>query len=145
MAPAPVSFDLDTKKLTDGKHVLRIVSKDPRGKEGIKYIPFIGKIPIAMFHGSMDTSPAKVFSNFRSALQVLSVKSKADRLNSLCIIHTKNKDFHFFHSTNNFIFIELAEFGVAFFYFYKQKFEDYSVAVQSAMGIVQENYAGAGA
>ena len=39
--PAPVSFDLDTKKLTDGKHVLRIVSKDPRGKEGIKYIPFI--------------------------------------------------------------------------------------------------------
>lgn len=113
--------------------------------KGVKYIPFIGKMPIAMFQGSMDTSPAKVFSNFRSALQVLSVKSKADRLNSLCVIHTTNKDFHFFHSTNNFIFIELAEFGVAFFYFYKQKFEDYSVAVQSAMGIVQENYAGAGA
>jgi hypothetical protein len=39
--PAPVSFELDTKKLTDGKHTLKIVSKDERGTEGIKYIPFI--------------------------------------------------------------------------------------------------------
>jgi len=39
--PAPVSFDLDTKKLTDGKHVLKVVSKDHKGKEGIKTIPFI--------------------------------------------------------------------------------------------------------
>lgn len=39
--PAPISFDLDTKKLTDGKHVLKVVSKDHNGKEGIKTIPFI--------------------------------------------------------------------------------------------------------
>ncbi|GAB2977466.1 cytochrome c [Mucilaginibacter puniceus] len=39
--PAPVSFNLDTKKLTDGKHVLKVVSKDHKGKEGIKTIPFI--------------------------------------------------------------------------------------------------------
>jgi hypothetical protein len=39
--PAPVSFDLDTKKLPDGKHMLKVVSKDHRGKEGIKIIPFI--------------------------------------------------------------------------------------------------------
>lgn len=39
--PAPVSFDLDTKKLTDGPHVLKVVSRDHRGKEGIKTIPFI--------------------------------------------------------------------------------------------------------
>jgi hypothetical protein len=39
--PAPVSFDLDTKKLTDGKHTLKVISKDHRGKEGIKTIPFI--------------------------------------------------------------------------------------------------------
>lgn len=108
---------------------------------GADYIPFIGKMPIAMFQGPVDTSPAKVFSNLRSALHVLSVKSKVDRLNSLCIIHTKNKNFHFFHSTNNFIFIELAEFDVAFFYFYKQTFDDYSLATKSAMEIVQDHYA----
>lgn len=37
---APVNFELDTRKLTDGKHSLKIVSKDPTGKEGIRLIPF---------------------------------------------------------------------------------------------------------
>ena len=37
---SPVSFQLDTRKLTDGDHVLKIVSRDPGGKEGIRKIPF---------------------------------------------------------------------------------------------------------
>ncbi len=37
---SPVEFELDTRKLTDGKHVLKIVSKDPNGREGIRIIPF---------------------------------------------------------------------------------------------------------
>lgn len=37
---SPVNFELDTTKLTDGKHTLRIVSRDPGGKEGIRIIPF---------------------------------------------------------------------------------------------------------
>jgi hypothetical protein len=37
---SPVNFELDTRKLVDGKHTLRIVSKDPSGKEGIRLIPF---------------------------------------------------------------------------------------------------------
>lgn len=37
---SPVSFELDTRKLTDGEHILKIVSKDPTGKEGIRKIPF---------------------------------------------------------------------------------------------------------
>ena len=36
----PINFDLDTTKLVDGEHVLKIVSKDPHGKEGIRKIPF---------------------------------------------------------------------------------------------------------
>ncbi|MCC6288854.1 MAG: cytochrome C [Chitinophagaceae bacterium] len=38
---SPVSFELDTRKLTDGEHILKIVSKDPSGKEGIRKIPFV--------------------------------------------------------------------------------------------------------
>ncbi len=38
---APLAFDLDTRKLSDGDHTLKIVSRDHRGKEGIKWIPFI--------------------------------------------------------------------------------------------------------
>ena len=37
----PINFELDTRKLVDGEHVLKIVSKDPLGKEGIKKIPFV--------------------------------------------------------------------------------------------------------
>jgi hypothetical protein len=38
---SPVSFELDTRKLTDGDHILKIVSKDPTGKEGLRVIPFV--------------------------------------------------------------------------------------------------------
>lgn len=38
---SPVNFELDTRKLTDGDHVLKIVSKDPTGKEGVRLIPFV--------------------------------------------------------------------------------------------------------
>jgi len=37
---APVTFELDTRKLVDGPHRLTIISKDPTGKEGIRKIPF---------------------------------------------------------------------------------------------------------
>lgn len=36
----PIVFDLDTQKLADGEHVLRIVSRSPSGKEGIRKIHF---------------------------------------------------------------------------------------------------------
>jgi hypothetical protein len=36
----PVQFKLDTHKLSDGRHVLRIISKDGVGKEGVRIIPF---------------------------------------------------------------------------------------------------------
>jgi hypothetical protein len=38
---APVHFDFDTRKLVDGPHIFRIVSKDPSGKEGILLVPFV--------------------------------------------------------------------------------------------------------
>ena len=37
---APIRFELDTSKLLDGEHTLRIVGKEPSGKEGIRIIPF---------------------------------------------------------------------------------------------------------
>ena len=38
---APVNFELDTRKLVDGEHILTIVSKDVTGKEGVRRIPFV--------------------------------------------------------------------------------------------------------
>lgn len=36
----PVQFELDTRKLTDGEHTLKIVSKSPMGREGVRKIKF---------------------------------------------------------------------------------------------------------
>ncbi len=36
----PVKFDLDTTKIPDGKHSLRIVARSSKGSEGVKIIPF---------------------------------------------------------------------------------------------------------
>ena len=37
----PVQFELDTRKLTDGEHTLKLVSKSPAGREGIRKIKFL--------------------------------------------------------------------------------------------------------
>ena len=112
--------------------------------QGTEYIPYIGKMPIAMFQGPMEQSPSKVFSNLRNALKTLAIKSKAVKHNSLCILRTTNPDFHFFHSTNNFIFIELAQYNVAFFFFYKKEFATSGEAATLAQEIVQREYAATG-
>ena len=36
----PINFELDTTKIVDGAHTLKIVSKSNLGKEGIRKIPF---------------------------------------------------------------------------------------------------------
>ena len=37
---SPVNFELDTTKLVDGPHTLKIVSRDPDGSEGVRIVPF---------------------------------------------------------------------------------------------------------
>ena len=37
----PVQFELDTRKLTDGEHTLKLVSRSSLGREGIRKIKFI--------------------------------------------------------------------------------------------------------
>src|SRR5690606_41355215 len=36
----PVKFELDTTKIPDGKHSLRIVARSSRGVEGVRVVPF---------------------------------------------------------------------------------------------------------
>ncbi|MGV8992530.1 MAG: cytochrome C [Flavobacterium sp.] len=38
---APVQFELDTRKLTDGEHTLKLISRSTSGREGIRKIKFI--------------------------------------------------------------------------------------------------------
>jgi hypothetical protein len=36
----PIHFNFDTRKLVDGQHTFKVVSKDPSGREGILLVPF---------------------------------------------------------------------------------------------------------
>jgi hypothetical protein len=40
---SPVKFQLNTTKLQDGHHTLKLISKDRQGKERIRFIPFTVK------------------------------------------------------------------------------------------------------
>jgi hypothetical protein len=54
---SPVQFELDTTKLTDGLHTLKIVSKDPSGKEGIRLVPFeVRNGPAIVLEGIKDNA-----------------------------------------------------------------------------------------
>ncbi|MDR6403129.1 MULTISPECIES: cytochrome C [Chryseobacterium] len=51
----PIVFDLDTQKLADGEHVLKIVSHSPAGREGIRKIPFtVANGPAIRIEGLKD-------------------------------------------------------------------------------------------
>jgi len=38
---SPINFELETRKLVDGEHYLRVVSKDPSGREVLRKIPLV--------------------------------------------------------------------------------------------------------
>jgi len=104
-----------------------------------KFIPFLADIPISIMQ-KMDVSPHNIFSNLRNALKKLSIKSKAKKVNSLVIYITTNKNYHFFHKTNEFIFIELPKHQIAFFYFINQNFKNKKEASIAAKNLIKKVY-----
>ena len=89
---------------------------------------------------NIDYSPSKAVTQIRIAQKRVTQKSKINNQNSLIVFKTKNEGFHFFHHLNDFIFLELPKFGVAFFYFYSREFENEEVARDEAMKIVSAVY-----
>lgn len=108
--------------------------------KGAEYSPYLASFPIAFFQDSASLSPSKIFSNFRNSLKKLSVKSKSKRINSLIVFETTNPDFHFFHASNKFIYIELPEYSVALFYFINEEFDDHTQAYDKCMEIIKSSY-----
>jgi len=103
------------------------------------FIPYLADFPIGILQ-NLELSPSKVFSNLRHSLKKLSIKSKTNRLNSLLVFKTTNPDFHFMHSANNFIFIELPEYEIAVFYFLNDTFANHKDAFEKCMSIIETEY-----
>lgn len=61
---SPVHFDLDTRKMVDGKHSLKIISKDPTGQEGIWIIPFeVKNGPAIAIEGISENANVSLMTN----------------------------------------------------------------------------------
>jgi len=119
-------------------NALDLRRKLKKPKDGV-YIPYLADFPVSIMQ-RIDDSPSKIFSLFRNSLKKLSVKSKKRQLNSLVTFKTTNESFHFFHHTNEYIFIELPQHNVALFYHFNQVFNYERDAYDSAMKIIGKVY-----
>ncbi|HZJ37315.1 MAG TPA: hypothetical protein VFD29_11905 [Gillisia sp.] len=104
------------------------------------FIPYLTDFPVSVLRQEIDYRPNKVISEIRKSAKRMTVMKKSNKLNSLLLIKTTNKDFHFFHSMDNFIFIELPKYGLAIFYFFSKEFLTPSDAQTEAHRIVEESY-----
>jgi hypothetical protein len=56
------------------------------------------------------------------------------------VFKTSNKGFNFFHTIDEFIFLEFPIYQIALFYFFKQEFETTGDAHGAAMEIIRKVY-----
>jgi hypothetical protein len=104
---------------------------------GGEYIPYLAQIPVAMFWGDIDTTPNKVFRTIRKSRRNLTSKWKDAKHNSLMIFKSKNEGFSFFHKVNEFIFIQMPQMKIAFFFFFDKEFEKHEQAHAECMQIIK--------
>jgi len=104
------------------------------------YIPYLADLPISVLRPNVNFSPSKAVSEIRRSQKRLTVKDKSVSFNSLVMFKTSNKTFHFFHTMDEFIFIELPLFKIALFYFYKRTFSTVKEGHEEAMKIIDITY-----
>ncbi|MBS7565311.1 hypothetical protein KHS38_12935 [Mucilaginibacter sp. Bleaf8] len=96
--------------------------------------------PLYMLLPNKDYSPFQVLSAIRRSLRRLSIAKKYQHLNSLVVFKTTNKGFHFFHTLDDFIFLELPQYPIALFYFFNEEFETVKAAHDKAMSVIKKVY-----
>ncbi len=104
------------------------------------FVPYLKDFPLTVLRDSIDYSPSKAIAEIRLCQKRLSVKSKSGNVNSLVVFKTRNKDFHFFHKLNDFIFVELPQYKIALFYFYSRTFKDKYKAFKAANNVIDKAY-----
>lgn len=104
------------------------------------FIPYLADLPISVLRPNVNYSPSKAISEIRRSQRRLTIKDKSNGFNSLVVFKTSNKGFHFFHTMDEFIFIELPTFEIALFYFYKKNFPTIEDGQEEAMKKIDKFY-----
>lgn len=127
-------------EIIDYKFHIMNISKRFLSPRNADHIPYLKDFPIYMLLPNEDYSPSKVLTEIRKTLYRLSIKDKSVSVNSLVVFKTSNNSDQFFHTLNEFIFLELARYNTAIFYFYNRIFKSNRVAYKAAMKIIREVY-----
>lgn len=120
-------------------HVLEFRRKF-RAKKAQEYIPIFRDVPMSIMRHSIRLSPYKALAQLRLSQNRVKRKEKDSRYYSLVMFRSKNKISRFFHSLDNFIFLEFPEYELALFYFYNELFDDNYAAADRAKEIISNNY-----
>ncbi|MBP1038021.1 hypothetical protein J8631_20835 [Serratia fonticola] len=108
-------------------------------KEG-PFIPFLKDIPLGIMRNGASDEPYRILRGVRASRRELTKKRKSRKHNSLVVFKTTNKSMHFFHKTTSFIFLEMPQVGVAFFFFFKDEFSTIEEAHSKAMELIRQFY-----
>lgn len=127
-------------ELIDYKFQLFNITRQFKSSRSSGDIPYLRDFPLYMILSNKELSPLQVLTEIRKSLKRLSIKSKYDHLNSVVIFKTKNPNPHFFHTIDEFIFLEMPQYQIALFYFYRDKFDTVAAAHSRAMEIIKSVY-----
>jgi hypothetical protein len=116
--------------------VLDITTKFRAHKQA-GYIPILANLSIALMR---DISVRSVTSKARRALKRIATKNKSKTSNSLIVGRTIKKTFHYFHTSGQFIHLELPTYNKGFFYFYEKEYKSDKGALKAATKIIKEVY-----
>jgi hypothetical protein len=119
--------------------VLEVKRKFIKSKSSI-FLPDLTDFPLTILRESINYSPSKAVAEVRLCQKRLAMKSKNKNINSLVIFRTRNKGFHFFHTLNDFIFIELPQFKIGLFYFYSKLFKNKNKTFKEANDVIDKVY-----
>lgn len=101
------------------------------------HIKYLEDFPLSVLRENVDYSPSKAIQQIRNSNKRIAIKSKVGKENSLVMFKSKNKTFDFFHSIENFIFLQIPEFQIALFYFYNRNYEKEIDAYNDAIEIIK--------
>jgi len=125
-------------ELIDYKFQVYNITRKFLASKKVGKIPYLMDFPLYMLLPNKGYSPFQVLSAIRRSLKRLSVARKYPHLNSLVVFKTANKGFHFFHTIDEFIFLEFPKYQIALFYFFKEEFNNTKAAHEKAMEIIEK-------
>ena len=102
-----------------------------------KYDSSWGIFPLAMMRHFIELKPLAPFDYLRNSQRRITIKEKVKRINSLVIFRPKKPHFNFFVKPTEYIYISFPLTNIAFFYFFKTNFLNYSDAIKKALYIIK--------